>query len=187
MLIRITARYFCEPCELGAMIGAPVLPSSHQRRFHSWSNWVVKRGGLVMRTTASAAIPPLLNRQSNLNPANKWFRSQYWERTVLSLLGKVERLPLNVQADIATRVGEYVNLARTAQDDATLIRFMEAAAEERTKVVQRAKSPANPLWTASALAEAWCVSRLGLSNGNLNRYSAMSLMAAIEDFASKRE
>ena len=83
--------------------------------------------------------------------------------------------------------GRLHSCSRTAQDDATLIRFMEAAAEERARVVQRAKSPANPLWTAAALAEAWCVSRLGLSNGNLNRYSAMSLITAIEDFASKRE
>jgi hypothetical protein len=47
--------------------------------------------------------------------------------------------------------------------------------------------PPNPLWTAAALAEAWCVSRLGLSNGNLNRYSAMSVSTAIEAFASERE
>ena len=140
-----------------------------------------------MRTTAFAATPPLLNRQSDLNPANRWFRSQFWERTVLSLLTKVERLPPNLHNEIATRVAEYISLARTAQDDATLTRFMEAAAGERAKVVQTAKSPANPLWTAAALAEAWCVSRLGLSNGNLNRYSAMSLITAIEDSASKRE
>jgi hypothetical protein len=140
-----------------------------------------------MRPTAFAAIPPLLNRRSDLNPANKWFRSQLWERTVLSLLAKVERLPPNLHNEIATRVGGYINVARIAQDDATLIRFMEAAAEERAKVVQGVKSAANPLWTAAALAEAWCVSRLGLSNGNLNRYSAMSLITAIEDFASKRE
>jgi hypothetical protein len=67
------------------------------------------------------------------------------------------------------------------------MRFMKAAAEERAKVVQSTKSPANPPWTAAALAEAWCLSRLGLSNGNLNRYSAMYLITAIEDFASKRE
>ena len=136
-----------------------------------------------MRTTAFfAATPRPPNWQSDLNPANKWFRSQLWERTVLSLLAKVERLPPNLHNEIAGRVGGYINVARTAQDDATLLRFMEAAAEERAKVVQRAKSAANPLWTAAALAEAWCVSRLGLSNG-----SAMSLITAIEDFASKRE
>jgi hypothetical protein len=140
-----------------------------------------------MRTTAFATLTPRLNRQSDLNPANKWFRSQLWERAVLSLLARVERLPPNLHNEITTRVGGYINVARIAQDDATLIRFMEAAAEERAKVVQGAKSAANPLWTAAALAEAWCVSRLGLSNGKLNLYSAMSLITAIEDFASMRE
>src|SRR5262245_55799078 len=169
------------------LFSTALLLAGNHSRLHSCSNLSGQMWGLVMRTTAFAAIPPLLNRQSDLNPANKWFRSQFWERTVLSLLARVERLPSNLQNEITTRVGEYINLARTAQDDATLIRFMEAAAEERAKVVQRAKSPANPLWTAAALAEAWCVSRLGLSNGHLNRYSAMSLITAIEDFASKRE
>jgi hypothetical protein len=140
-----------------------------------------------MRTTNSfAATSPLPNWQSDLNPANKLFRSLFWEKAVFSLLAKVERLPPNLQNEIATRVGEYINLARTAKDDATLTRFIEAAAGERAKVAQEAKSTANPLWTASALAEAWCVSRLGVSNGTLNRYAAMSVSTAIEAFASGR-
>jgi hypothetical protein len=140
-----------------------------------------------MRTTNSfAATLPLPNWQSNVNPANKWFRSLFWERAVFSLLAKVERLPSNLQNEIATRVGGYINLARIAKDDATLTRFIEAAAGERAQVAQGAKSTANPLWTASVLAEAWCVSRLGLSNGNLNRYGAMSVSTAIEAFASGR-
>jgi hypothetical protein len=140
-----------------------------------------------MRTTNSfAATSPLPSWQSDFNPANKLFRSLFWERAVFSLLAKVERLPPNLQNEIATRVGEYINLARTARDDATLTRFIEAAARERAKVAQEAKSTANPLWAASSLAEAWCVSRLGLSNGNLNRYAAMSVRTAIEAFASGR-
>jgi hypothetical protein len=60
-----------------------------------------------MRTTASfAATPRLPNWQSDLNPANKWFRSLFWERTVFSLLAKVEGLPPNLQGEIATRVGK---------------------------------------------------------------------------------
>jgi hypothetical protein len=140
-----------------------------------------------MRITNSfAATPSLPNGQSEVNPANKWFRSLFWERAVFSLLAKVERLPSNLQTEIATRVGGYISVARTAKDDATLTRFIEAAAGERAQVAQGAKSTANPLWTASALAEAWCVSRLGLSNGNLNRYGAMSVSTAIEAFASER-
>jgi hypothetical protein len=138
-----------------------------------------------MRTTASfAAALPLPHRQSDLNPANKWFRSLFWERTVSSLLAKVQGLPPNLQGEIATRVGNYIDLARTAQDDAALMRFIEAAAGERAKVAQAAKSMTNPLWTAAALAEAWCVSRLGLSNGTLNRLSAMSVSTAIDAFVS---
>jgi hypothetical protein len=140
-----------------------------------------------MRTTAFfAATPRLPNWQSDLNPANKWFRSLSWERTVFSLLAKVEELPRNVKGEIATRVGEYIRFARTARDDATLTRFIEAAAGEREKVAREARSTADPLWTAAALAEAWCVSRLGLSNGTLNRYCAMSVSTAIETFASER-
>jgi hypothetical protein len=138
-----------------------------------------------MRITASfAATPPLPNWQSEINPANKWVRSLYWERTVFSLLAKVERLPPNLQDEIAIRVDKYIHLARTARDDATLTRFIDAAAGERARVVEGARSPINPLWTAAALAEAWCVSRLGLSKGNLNRLSALSVTTAIEDFAA---
>ena len=98
----------------------------------------------------------------------------------------MEKLPANLQGEIATRVGNYIDLARTAQDDDTLTRFVEAAAGEREKVAQAAKSTTNPLWTAAALSEAWCVSRLGLFNGTLNRLSAMSVSTAIEAFASGR-
>jgi hypothetical protein len=140
-----------------------------------------------MRTTDFvAATPRLPNWQSDLNPANKWSRSLSWERTVFSLLAKVDRLPLTLKGQIATRVSEYISFARTARDDATLTRFIEAAAGEREKVAREARSTADPLWTAAALAEAWCVSRLGLSNGTLNRYCAMSVCTAIETFASER-
>jgi hypothetical protein len=53
-----------------------------------------------------------------------------------SLMTKVERLPSNLQNEIATRVGGYISLARTAKDDATLTRFIEAAAGERAQVAQ---------------------------------------------------
>ena len=116
-----------------------------------------------------------------------FFRSLFYERTVLSLLEKVQRLPPNVQAEIATRVGNYINLARTASDEASLARFATAAVQEREKeIAQGAKSQVDPRWAAPALAEAWCVARLGLSNGNLNRHCAMAIIVAIEAFASKR-
>jgi hypothetical protein len=115
-----------------------------------------------------------------------FLRSLFWERTVLSLLEKVERLPANVQGEIATRVGHYIHFARTVRDQAIMTRFIEAAAGERAKVAQGEKITINPLWTAPALAEAWCVSRLGLSNGTLHPSSAISITTAIEGFASER-
>ena len=114
-----------------------------------------------------------------------FFQSLFWERTVLSVLERVERLPTNVQGEIAICVGKYIHFARTATDDATMTRFIEAAAGERAKVAQ--KSTADPRWSAPALAEAWCVSRLGLSNGNMNRLSAVSVISAIEAFTSGRQ
>ena len=63
-----------------------------------------------------------------------------------------------------------------------MTRFIEAAAGERAKVAQ--KSTVDPRWSALALTEAWCISRLGLSNGNMNRLSAKSVITAIEAFAS---
>ena len=119
------------------------------------------------------------------DPVPLFFQSLFWERTVRSVLERVERLPTNVQGEIATCVGKYIHFARTATDDATMTRFIEAAAEERAKVAQ--KSTANPGWSALALVEAWCVSRLGLSNGNMNRLSAVSVISAIEAFASGRQ
>ena len=40
-----------------------------------------------------------------------FFRSLFWERTVLSLLEKVRKLPPSVQADIAKRVGDCIQIA----------------------------------------------------------------------------
>lgn len=162
------------------------------------SDW---QSGLTINTYTAETFPPVAWRRrvtSDPNLANKFegvrhtgreplsFRSVFWERTVLSVLEKVGRCPPNVQGEIATRVGKYINFARTARDDATLTRFIEAAAGERAKVAQGAKSTADPLWTAPALAEAWCLSRLGLSKGNLNRYSAMAVITAVEAFVSER-
>jgi hypothetical protein len=93
-----------------------------------------------------------------------FFRSLFYERTVLSLLEKVQRLPPNVQAEIATRVGNYIDLARTASEEASLARVATAAGQEREKViVQGVKSAVDQRWAAPTLAEAWCIARLGLS------------------------
>ena len=113
-----------------------------------------------------------------------FFRSLFWERTVLSVLERVKRLPAKVQGDVAARVSKYINLAGATSDHAALARFIEAAAGERAKIIeQRAKPTVDRPWATAALAEAWCIARLGLLNGSLNRDSAMTVIAAIEAFA----
>jgi hypothetical protein len=114
-------------------------------------------------------------------------RSLFWERTVLSLLEKVQHLPANVQSEIAYRVGGYIEIADATGDERTLEQFAAAAVKEREQVIaQGVKSQLDQRWAAPALAEAWCVAKLGLDNGRLSRHSAMAVIAAIEAFAPNR-
>jgi hypothetical protein len=116
-----------------------------------------------------------------------FFRSLFWERTVLSLLEKVQLLPSNVQAEIARRVGGYIDIADATGDECSLEQFAAAAVKEREQVIaQGVKSQLDQRWAAPALAEAWCVARLGLDNGRLSRQSAMAVIVAIESFAPNR-
>ena len=114
-------------------------------------------------------------------------RSLFWERTVLSLLEKVHALPSNVQVEIADRVGGYIDIAGATGDETTLERFAAAAVKEREQVIaEGVKSQLDQRWAAPALAEAWCVARLGLDNGRLSRHSALAVITAIESFAPHR-
>jgi hypothetical protein len=116
-----------------------------------------------------------------------FFRSLFWERTVLSLLEKVQRLPANVQSEIASRVGGYIDIADATGDEDSLEQFAAAAVKEREQVIaQGVKSTLDQRWAAPALAEAWCVAKLGLHNGSLSRHSAMAVLVAIETFAPRR-
>jgi hypothetical protein len=116
-----------------------------------------------------------------------FFASFFYERTVLSHLEKVQQLPPNVQAEIARRVDNYIKLARAAKGEALLARFASAAMEEQAKAIgQGVKSTMDPRWAAPALAEAWCRTMIGLSNGNLDRPNAVAIITAIEAFASSR-
>jgi hypothetical protein len=115
-----------------------------------------------------------------------FFRSLFYERTILRHLERVEQLPAEVQAEIAMRVGNLIELARPVSD-ALLKRFAEVVRQEqRLAVEQGAKSDTDPLWAAPAISEAWCNARLGLANGNLNRQSAVAIIAAVETFAKKK-
>ena len=94
-----------------------------------------------------------------------FFRSLFYERTVLRHLERVEQLPAEVQAQIAMRVGNLIELARPVSD-ALLERFAEIARQEQLLAVKEgAKSDTDPLWAAPAISEAWCNARLGLTNG----------------------
>ena len=53
-----------------------------------------------------------------------FFRSLFYERTVLSHLERVEQLPAEVCTEIAMRVGNLIELARPVSD-ALLERFAE--------------------------------------------------------------
>jgi len=71
--------------------------------------------------------------------------------------------------------------------DALLERFAEVVRQEQQLAVEQgAKSEMDPLWAAPAISEAWCNARLGLANGNLNRHSAVAIIAAVETFAKKK-
>src|SRR4029450_11005195 len=101
-----------------------------------------------------------------------FFRSLFYERTILRHLERVEQLPSEVQAEIAMRVGNLIELARPVSD-ALLERFAQVVRQEqRLALEQGAKSDMDPLWAAPAISEAWCNARLGLANGNLTRHSA---------------
>jgi hypothetical protein len=115
-----------------------------------------------------------------------FFRSLFYERTVLRHLERVEQLPAEVQTEIARRVGNLINLA-TPVSNALLERFAEIVRQEQLLAVQEgAKSDTDPLWAAPAISEAWCNARLGLAKGNLDQHSAASIIAAVETFTKRK-
>jgi len=115
-----------------------------------------------------------------------FLRSLFYERTVLTHLERVRQLPVQVQTDIAVRVSNFIEQARTVSDE-LLERFAHAAREEQQRAVQQGgKSDMDPAWAAPAISEAWCKAKLGLATGSLNQHSAIEITVAIEAFTSKR-
>ena len=115
-----------------------------------------------------------------------FFRSLFYERTILRHLERVEQLPAEVQTEIAMRVRNLIELARPV-GDALLERFAEIARQEQLLAVKDgAKSDTDPQWAAPAISEAWCNARLGLAKGSLNRHSAVAIIAAVETFTKKK-
>jgi hypothetical protein len=115
-----------------------------------------------------------------------FFRSLFYERTILGHLERVEHLPAEVQAEIAMRVGNLIELAKPV-GDALLQRFAEVARQEQLLAMREgAECDMDPLWAAPAISEAWCNARLGLANGKLDRHSAAAIIAAVETFTNKK-
>jgi hypothetical protein len=103
---------------------------------------------------------------------------------VLSHLHEVQRLPAAVQADIATRVSSFIQIAMTAKDDGLFATCASAALEEQAKAIGQGATTMDPQWAAPALAEAWCYARFSLSKGYLDRAEAVEIIEAVETFAS---
>lgn len=114
-----------------------------------------------------------------------FFRSLFYERTVLSVLEEVKRLPDHAQAEIATRVGNYIAEAKKA-DAATLKWFVGAARKEREAITAATDKPTLAQIAGPALAEAWCVAKLGLSEASMDKHCAITIIVAIETFALNR-
>jgi len=73
-----------------------------------------------------------------------FFRSLFYERTILSHLERVEQLPADVQTEIAMRVGNLIELARPV-GNALLERFADIARQEQVLAVKEgAKSETDP-------------------------------------------
>jgi len=106
--------------------------------------------------------------------------------SVLSHLEKVQRLPVEVQADIARCVGIYIKLGKAAKDEGLLARLASSAREEQAKAVGQGVNTMDPRWAAPAIAEAWCYATISLSKGYLDRLHAEAIIGAIEAFASRR-
>jgi len=114
-----------------------------------------------------------------------FFRSLFYERTVLSLLEEVKQLPDHVQAEIGARVGNYIIEAKKA-DDAALNRFVGAARTECDAITAADEKPTLAQIAGPALAEAWCVAKLGLSEASMDKHCAITIIVAIEAFTLNR-
>jgi hypothetical protein len=112
--------------------------------------------------------------------------SASYAESVLTHLEKVQRLPIEVRAHIATRVESYIKLAKAARGEALVARIRSSAMEEQAKAIGQGASILDPRWAAPAIAEAWCYATLSLSSGYLDRLHAEAIIKAIEAFASHR-
>jgi hypothetical protein len=104
--------------------------------------------------------------------------------SVLSHLEKVQKLPAEVQADIARRVNTYFMLGRAVKDGPLLEQLASSAMEEQAKAIGQGVDTMDPRWAAPAIAEAWCYAKISLSKGYLDRLHAEAIIGSIEAFTS---
>jgi hypothetical protein len=100
-------------------------------------------------------------------------------------LGEVQKLPLEVQTDIAKRVDIYLNVARAANKEAILATVASSAIQEQAKAMGEGGTM-DPRWAAPAIAEAWCYATMSLSKGYLDQLHAQAIIGAIEAFTLSR-
>ena len=113
--------------------------------------------------------------------------SHSYKKMVLSHLEQVDQLAPEAQADIAKRVDNYFRLAIAAKTDDMLSALAAGAMQEQAKAIgQGTNSTMDPQWAGPALAEAWCYAKSSLSNGNLDRPTAIEIITAIERFVAKQ-
>jgi hypothetical protein len=113
--------------------------------------------------------------------------SHSYKKMVLSHLEELKQLPSEVQADIAKRVDNYFRLGSAAKTDDMLSALAAGAMQEQAKAIgQGTSSTMDPQWAGPALAEAWCYAKTSVSNGNLDRPTAIEIITAIEDFVAKQ-
>jgi hypothetical protein len=115
-----------------------------------------------------------------------FFLSFLYERTVLSLLEKLQQLPAEVQVEIAKRVDRFISLAKAVTSEPLLTRCVAMVMEEQAKAIgQGVDSTLDPRLAAPALAEAWCTpDRIGQRQVRSRERS--DYISAIENFAFGR-
>ena len=109
-----------------------------------------------------------------------------YAESVLSHLEKVQKLPVDVQTNIARRVDSYIMIARAAKNETILATLASTAREDQAKAIGQGGDTMDPRWAAPAIAEAWCYATISLSKGYLVRLHAEAIIGAIESFTTSR-
>jgi len=111
--------------------------------------------------------------------------SSCYAESVLSHLEKVQKLPLEVQTDIAKRVDTYLSVARAANNEAIVATVASSAMQEQAKAIGQGGTM-DPRIARATIVEAWCYATMSLSKGYLDQLHAQAIIGAIEAFTLSR-